>query len=140
MGLDAEQGGGNSALPAPRGRQAEGPGAAGFAKGAGPLVQQGSPLLRFASIEHGTSMLGAPRLGRSRGQPTAVNSMDRMVHALGGAAQLPGHVGGALPARTGQQDLTPPQGKGIRGAEPGFQVLALLGGQWSKRDWWFHAP
>jgi hypothetical protein len=65
--------------------------------------------------------------------------MDGMAHALCRTAQLVGNLRRALPTRTGQQDLASPQGKGIRGAAPGFQMLAFLAGQWSKVHWWFHA-
>jgi hypothetical protein len=65
--------------------------------------------------------------------------MDRMAHALGGAAQRLGNLGGALPARTGEQDLTPPQREGLRGAQSGFPLLTFLGRSWSKIHGWFHA-
>jgi hypothetical protein len=54
--------------------------------------------------------------------------MDGIARALGRTAQLAGNLRGALPTRTGQQDLASPQGESIRGAEPGFQVLAFLEG------------
>ena len=41
---------------------------------------------------------------------------------------MPGHRRGVLAARTGQQDLATPQGERSRGAQPGFQLLACLGG------------
>ena len=79
-------------------------------------------------IEHAPGVLGAARLGVPRGGPSGLKGMDRMAHALRGAAQLPGHLGRALPACTGQQDLAAPQGEGLWGAQPGFQLAAFLGG------------
>jgi hypothetical protein len=56
-----------------------------------------------------------------------------MAHALRGAAQLPGKLGGALPARPGEQDLALSQSKGLRRAEPGVALLMFLGSQASNR-------
>jgi hypothetical protein len=99
-------------------------------------VQQRS---QWFGVEHEAGAFGAPGLGVHSRHPSPVKGMDGMAHALGGTTQLPGNVRGALPTRTGQQDLAPPQGKGLRGAQPGFELLVLLGSQASNRHRWFHA-
>jgi hypothetical protein len=68
-----------------------------------------------------------------------MESMNGIAHALGGAAQLPGNLRGALPARTGEQDPAPPQREGLRGVQPGFQLVAFLGTSRSHIQGWFHA-
>jgi hypothetical protein len=79
-------------------------------------------------------------LGVPRGGPSGLKGMDRMAHALRGAAQLLGDLGRALPAPTGQQHLAASQGKGVRGTEPGCQLLALLGRSRANLERWFHPP
>jgi hypothetical protein len=70
-----------------------------------------------------------------------MKGMNGMAHALRGTAQLMGNLGGALPARTGGQDLALPQGKRLRGAQPGFQLVPLLGDVHGRTNMGgFHAP
>jgi hypothetical protein len=65
--------------------------------------------------------------------------MHGSAHALGGTAQLLGNLGRALPTCPGEQNLAPPQGKGIRGAQPDVELRLFLGRQSSNIHRWFQA-
>jgi hypothetical protein len=61
--------------------------------------------LQGFGVEHEVGACGAPGLGVHRRESPGVKGVDGMAHVLGGTAQLLGNVRGALPTRTGQQDL-----------------------------------
>lgn len=57
---------------------------------------------------------------------------------LGAASQTPSDLGRGLSTRTCQKNLASTHNKGVFGAQPGFQSLALLLGQRTYEDWRFH--
>lgn len=136
-GLEADLGGGPAAFPPALGRSAQGPGAAGCATGTGPLVEQRPS---GGGIEPQAGTLGPPGWGWHTGHAPGLEGMTGRAPALGGTAQLPGHLDRALPPCTGEQTLAPPQGKRIGGVPPGVEPLLFLGRQSSNRHGWFHAP
>ena len=139
-GLDTPLVGGQAAFPADCGGEPKRPGTARLANGAGGGVQQGASLRALGSIEHQPGALGAAGLGLETGQPLGVEGPNGMAYALCGTAELLGDLGRALPAPTGQQDVAASQGKGVRGTEPGCQLLALLGRSRANIERWFHTP
>ena len=56
----------------------------------------------------------------------SVEGRHGMAHTWGGTPQMPRDDGRALPAETGQEDLTPPQREGIGGTKAPGQLPAFL--------------
>ncbi len=71
-------------------------------------------------------------------RPLSSKSWDGVPDRLGAASQTPSDLGRGLSTRTCQKNLASTQNKGVFGAQPGFQSLALLLGQRTYEDWRFH--
>lgn len=72
-------------------------------------------------------------------QPLLVEGSDDIAYRLGSAAQTTGYRHCPLPSGTRQERLATAQDKGIRGTQPGLQLLALLIRQPSYLYACFHA-
>jgi hypothetical protein len=138
--LEADLGGREALCPAHLGRSRSGPGAARLATGAGALVQERPERLARGGIEHSAGAFGAARPRVQRGQSMGVEGLDSVAHALGGTPQRPGDGGRALPAGTGQEDLTAAPREGIGGTQARGPLLAFRRREGAYRHGWFHTP
>jgi hypothetical protein len=71
-------------------------------------------------------------------QAPLVEGVDGICDRLGATSQTPSDLGRALSARTRQKYLASPQNKGVIGAQPGAESLALLFRKRTFEDWRFH--
>src|SRR5215203_3777654 len=71
-------------------------------------------------------------------QAPLVEGVDGISDRLGATSQTPSDLGRALSARTRQKYLASPQNKGVIGAQPGAESLALLFRKRTYEDWRFH--
>jgi hypothetical protein len=93
----------------------------------------------FSSTKAARVRFGREEPGCRAPSPRSLKiGVDGVSGRLGPSSEAPGYRGRGLRARTRQKYLASAQYEGIFGAQPRFQGLALLFGEFANKDWRFH--
>jgi hypothetical protein len=120
------------------GGQLEGPEAGGLGEVSWAAMEHVPEPLPGGFIDDGVGLFGAGGLLTKAVEPIAVEGPDGIADRLDAASDRGGDVAWRAAVGALQEDLTPPEGEGVGGAEAGLERLPLRVGEAADEERWLH--